>query len=742
MSFFVFIKHRTLLLHSIFITVLLIIYTSCAGYGDIAKEIESNSEIIQSGNVGILHSISEKNLRTANDSQYGTLYYAGLLWYFQDDRQKAVIAFKRSARTSADPWNKESARLVGSIYSSTFEYGPLFDFYESLNSLDFFASDSELFYYYAMSMWSLREYDVLAQLVQKAQGATWKRTPRNRVTVLEARFALQFWKYLLDSFNNKQDSITSIETLLLESSAYSLMHSIPFFLERVPDTISIPDEVYQLIKAKVLLLDDTNAALEAYFSLPITYLLHQKTLSEVLSLARKSKQGLQQLHRYLLRALNNTDITEQYTMYVLAYLAYVRYLQGEYDTSARYYERLFSSLPEHADTIVHNNVTLYVLSFRTFLYITIKREPHRFVDRYLQFSSLTLRPELFAATLEEYLYEMLRQHKYDQLERDLKRLSNVFREPAIQLELSHWRSMLRIAEKDVPTVSVPDSDIYKNIFTYDFFLTPESEDIDADVFFETWFANSEEEHEDALQPSDTQTIDLLVEGYIKFGLFDYAHSVMLANISLVSFEKIKQVYAVMERNNEYYKAYVLANKAAYFTPHVFSHVEDVRLIYPQAYKDIIHSLTENTVERSLLFGLMREESSYSPTIRSSANAVGLTQLLFATAEDIATRIDYGSFSLVNPQDNLTLGYEYFMYLIRVLKNPMKAILAYNGGIGNVWKWEKAFDTSNLFLFSARVPFRETRRYVRKVLSSAMIYGILYYDVDPKDIIAYVSTVRK
>ena len=741
MPLFVFTKYYMLLINTILISLIFSISSSCVGYSDIVREIENSSKEIQSGNIDILNAISEKNLRVAKDSETGTLYYAGLLWYFQNDKKKAIIAFKRSARTSTNPWKIESARLVGYIYSTTFEYGPLSDFYESLDSLDFFASDHELFYYYAISMWSLRKYKELENLVQKAQLATWKRSPKNRIDVLEARFSLQFWQYILDSINNKNNAITNIETLLLDNDAYSLIQSIPFFLERVLDTVHVPDEIYMLIKAKILFLDDKSIALEAYFDLPKKYLLHKNTLNELIAIARQSRQDLKKLQVWLLQEFKKSHNKEN--VYILSSLAYVLYVRNLYEESAKYYKFFFSLLYERYDPIFTDNRAMFIQACRSYLYITASIEPHYFIERYLRFNSMFLQTQLFTKTLESYLYEMLIRNKYTQLEQDIQLLNNMYQHTSVKLELFHWYSMISLTKRDISMELVSENDIYSSIFTYDFFLTQSDKDIDIDVFFENWFPSIEEQEDiasiDTINKSD---INLLVEGYIKFGLFDYAYSIILANVSFVSFHNVKQIYTAMENNNEYYKAYILVNKIAYFTPHALSSADDLSLIYPQAYKEIIHSLTKNNIERSLLFGLMREESSYSPIIRSSANAVGLTQLLFATAKDIADRIDYGEFSLMDPKDNLTLGYEYFKYLVQVLKNPIKAILAYNGGLGNVWKWEKTLNTDNLFLFSAKVPFRETRRYIRKVLSSAMIYGILYYDIDPKDVLAYVSKIRE
>lgn len=100
-----------------------------------------------------------------------------------------------------------------------------------------------------------------------------------------------------------------------------------------------------------------------------------------------------------------------------------------------------------------------------------------------------------------------------------------------------------------------------------------------------------------------------------------------------------------------------------------------------------------------------------------------------TAEEIAKKlkIDYvKNSSLYQPEINIKLGTKYFADLLKEYKqNRLLALIAYNAGIGNVKKWiEQGIilaDGSDV----ENIPFKETNRYVRKILRDYKIYQKLY-----------------
>jgi soluble lytic murein transglycosylase len=172
---------------------------------------------------------------------------------------------------------------------------------------------------------------------------------------------------------------------------------------------------------------------------------------------------------------------------------------------------------------------------------------------------------------------------------------------------------------------------------------------------------------------------------------------------------------------------------------------DMELLYPRPFADLIEENALNAgLPREILFGLIRTESFFFPDIVSSAGAVGLAQLMPATALDMAGRIarqggpQYikdGNVDLTDPAVNVHLGAWYLSYLIRTVESPVQALIAYNGGIGRVRRWRGARPGLPEDLFLETIEFAETREYGRRVLAAATAYGYLYYGLSMEGVIA-------
>ena len=165
---------------------------------------------------------------------------------------------------------------------------------------------------------------------------------------------------------------------------------------------------------------------------------------------------------------------------------------------------------------------------------------------------------------------------------------------------------------------------------------------------------------------------------------------------------------------------------------------DLRLYYPRPFqKTIAENARKSDLPEELFFALVRTESAFQPDIVSRAGALGLTQLMPATAADMANRIknrggpDYtgnGGPDLRDPAVNVHIGSVYLRYLTDQMKSPLLALLAYNGGMNRVKRWRGGEPELPADLFLETIPYSETREYGRKVLAAALIYGYLYYDL--------------
>jgi soluble lytic murein transglycosylase len=173
--------------------------------------------------------------------------------------------------------------------------------------------------------------------------------------------------------------------------------------------------------------------------------------------------------------------------------------------------------------------------------------------------------------------------------------------------------------------------------------------------------------------------------------------------------------------------------------------QDLELYYPRAFAELAEAAAEReNLGRELFFGLLRTESAFSPAIRSWAGAVGLAQLMPATAADMALRVrrgggpDYAAgeeIDLEDPEVNISLGAAYLRYLMDRTESPLMALLAYNGGIGRLRRWRNAEPDLSGDLFLETVEYNETREYGRKVLAAAAAYGYLYYGMTMEAVFA-------
>jgi soluble lytic murein transglycosylase len=152
--------------------------------------------------------------------------------------------------------------------------------------------------------------------------------------------------------------------------------------------------------------------------------------------------------------------------------------------------------------------------------------------------------------------------------------------------------------------------------------------------------------------------------------------------------------------------------------------------YPLAFWQLIQQKAqERGLDPYLVVALIRQESLFDTRARSPAAAFGLMQLLQPTAARVAKQIGIAvptPETLFDPDVNLTLGMQYLKDLLaRYSNNRQKAIAAYNAGESAVDRWEKEIPSDDIEEFVERIPYVETRGYVKLVLRNQQIYKSLY-----------------
>jgi soluble lytic murein transglycosylase len=155
------------------------------------------------------------------------------------------------------------------------------------------------------------------------------------------------------------------------------------------------------------------------------------------------------------------------------------------------------------------------------------------------------------------------------------------------------------------------------------------------------------------------------------------------------------------------------------------------LVFPSAYFPVPYMIPEALpVSRALALSIARRESEFDPEARSPAGALGLMQMLPATAAEVAKDqgIKFSKAKLASdPAYNATLGAAYLKELVDQF-GPSVALVAsgYNAGPGRPRGWVDAFGdprlaSTDVVDWVEMIPFTETRTYVMRVVEGVVIY---------------------
>lgn len=155
------------------------------------------------------------------------------------------------------------------------------------------------------------------------------------------------------------------------------------------------------------------------------------------------------------------------------------------------------------------------------------------------------------------------------------------------------------------------------------------------------------------------------------------------------------------------------------------------IAYPKVFRELVvtHSKSSDELDPDLLQALMREESALDPRALSWAGALGLCQLMPATAAGVAQQLKLKpprQAQLLEPELNIQLGARYLSDLvIRLGGIKPFALASYNAGESAVARWRRENGDEDLAAWVELVPLQETRGYVKRVLRSYNTYKLLY-----------------
>jgi soluble lytic murein transglycosylase len=181
-----------------------------------------------------------------------------------------------------------------------------------------------------------------------------------------------------------------------------------------------------------------------------------------------------------------------------------------------------------------------------------------------------------------------------------------------------------------------------------------------------------------------------------------------------------------------------------------------RILFPIKYVDLVKkNASKLEMDPDFVFALMRQESVFAPDAASPVGALGLMQLMPTTAKLEATKLspDYidreakaliarsleDQSSLRNPEINVTLGVHHLWRLMQIYKSPVFALTAYNASPAATLRWQKTIATDDWLTFIERIPYKETRAYVKLILRNYFYYKRWYNIADGKEQV-HIETV--
>ncbi len=158
-------------------------------------------------------------------------------------------------------------------------------------------------------------------------------------------------------------------------------------------------------------------------------------------------------------------------------------------------------------------------------------------------------------------------------------------------------------------------------------------------------------------------------------------------------------------------------------------------IYPQDYSAYVEAAAEAySVPESIVYALIKCESDFDPSAVSDAGAVGLCQLMPDTFLWLTDEVLYEHFKqgmLYDPETNIRYGVCYLSRLYDQFGDWSLAFAAYNAGPSRVEEWLADPKLADGEGGLSKIPFKETRKYVKKMVRVQKKYEKLY-PTSPKE----------
>jgi soluble lytic murein transglycosylase len=157
------------------------------------------------------------------------------------------------------------------------------------------------------------------------------------------------------------------------------------------------------------------------------------------------------------------------------------------------------------------------------------------------------------------------------------------------------------------------------------------------------------------------------------------------------------------------------------------------LMYPVPYPvQVLENAAQYDLPPHLVYAMIREESHFDRKAISRVGALGLMQLMPETGRYVARELEMPQMTeegLLDPEVNITFGIWYASSLFeRSGRDYLRMLAAYNAGPANAKRWfgSQRSDADAIEIVDG-IDFKETRRYIQRIVESANVYHDLYFD---------------
>lgn len=141
-----------------------------------------------------------------------------------------------------------------------------------------------------------------------------------------------------------------------------------------------------------------------------------------------------------------------------------------------------------------------------------------------------------------------------------------------------------------------------------------------------------------------------------------------------------------------------------------------------------------TIDKALVYAVVRQESRFNPYVVSTKGAMGLMQVTPDTAAWAAgdDHMADNPLGLFDPSTNLRVGQDYLQMLLdrSAGGDLLKALAAYNAGPGTLLRTQRQVGVDDPLLLMESMPSGQTRVYVESVMASYWIYRRMFGEPGP------------